>query len=86
MAPGSSPSSSGFRKGREAAICCTVTRAIWGRSSEKALPVEPVPREEARWNARAAALPPSTGAQARSPRFRLRYSTTHTRAASAAYM
>ena len=67
----------------DAAICCTVTRATLGISSESSLPVPPL-RPLAKWKQNATAMPPSTGAAACSPPRTLRVYTTHKSSASRA--
>ena len=67
----------------DAAICCTVTRATLGMSSESSLPVPPW-RELAKWKQNATAMPPSTGAEARRPPRTLRVYTTHSSSARTA--
>ena len=64
----------------DAAICCTVTRATLGMSSESSLPVPPW-RELAKWKQNATAMPPSTGAETRRPPRTLRVYTTHSSSA-----
>ena len=83
MVPQSCPCSQGPRNGMDAAICCTVTRATLGMSSESSLPVPPW-RELAKWKQNATAMPPSTGAEARRPPRTLRVYTTHSSSTSTA--